>query len=121
MCTLDETWEENSEVVLMENSAIGEYAEKFKRHYREEFNEDQLIRIAKTENLGIKAKMEKGRFLGLGKNILKCEKYSYIVKTEDGKLLKKRHYDIKAVNENSLVEDETIRLRQGMLGSEPLF
>ncbi|KAF9762653.1 hypothetical protein NGRA_1867 [Nosema granulosis] len=105
----------------MENSAIGEYAGKFKKHYREEFNEGQLIRIAKRGNLGIKAKVEKGRFLGLGKNILKCEKYSYIVKTEDGKVLKKRHYDIKAVNENSLVEDETIRLKKGMLGSEPPF
>ncbi|KAF9747733.1 hypothetical protein NGRA_3512, partial [Nosema granulosis] len=71
-CTPDEAWLEESADIMIENDIIGEYATRFKKQYRETFIKGQLVRIARKDNLGTKAKSESGRFLGLGIVVLEC-------------------------------------------------
>jgi hypothetical protein len=49
------------------------------------------------ETLG---KMDKGKFIKLGKVMARCDNYSYIVRLRDGRIIKKRHYDLKRIREN---------------------
>ncbi|MGL4850595.1 MAG: reverse transcriptase domain-containing protein, partial [Clostridium sp.] len=113
-CTPREAWDMDSNTVAIENDAMGDYADKFKKRYREIFVENQAVRIAKRDNLGTLSKTDKGRFRDSGKIMFRCENDSYVVKRVDGKLLKKRHYDLKGMF--GVDKGETTRLEEGMLG-----
>lgn len=76
---------------MVENSAAGKYAERFRKRYREQFDVGVRVRIAKSENLVGKPKEAKGRFTGLGRIT------DSLVRKDDGKIVKKRHYDLKEV------------------------
>ncbi|KAF9761704.1 hypothetical protein NGRA_2447, partial [Nosema granulosis] len=99
-----------------ENSAEGNYAKSFVKRTREIFKVGQRVRIAKRENLGNSSKRDSGRFTREGVITDICGEDSYIVRTAEGKLIKKRHYDLKGI-----IKSETNRLREGMFGSEPLI
>ncbi len=115
-CTPLEAWESVSDIVLAENDTVGEYAKKFNKRHRETFKENQLVRVAKRDNLGGSNKSDRGRFKDLAKILYRCENDSYVVKTINGKILKKRHFDLKALVESSNYVGETNRLEEGMLG-----
>lgn len=61
----------------------------FKKGSREKFKEGQQVRVAKRKNLGNRVKSESGRFVYLGKILKACEGDSYIVRTENGRIIKK--------------------------------
>lgn len=88
---------DDSGKVIIENSPEGKYAKGFKKWYREKFFKDQIVRVAKSENLLGCAKYSKGRFLEVGKIISVCPGDSYIVRLNNGRLVKKRHYDLKGI------------------------
>jgi transposase InsO family protein len=90
-----EALQDESGVVNLENSKEGKYNKQFKRGKREKFKEGQQILIAKRENLGATAKTKRGRYLKKGVIIGTCTGDSYVVKDENGKINKKRHYDLK--------------------------
>jgi hypothetical protein len=116
-CTpLEAINERNMDVeVKWENSGDGDYAKKFIKRAREQFTVGQAVRIAKRENLGNDGKRDSGRFVRNGVILDICGNDSYLVKTEEGKIIKKRHYDLKGT-----MECKTNRLEEGMLGLEPL-
>ena len=119
-CTPAEAWGENKEKARIENSKEGSYNKQFKKGYREEFTEQQKVRIAKRENLKNRTKQDKGRFLMKGEVLAKCKGDSYIIRNvETGKISKKRHYDLKGEISNKL-SNETTRLEGGMLVS-PIY
>ncbi|KAF9761455.1 hypothetical protein NGRA_2637 [Nosema granulosis] len=89
-CRPLEAWETGSNTVVVENDINGEHADKFKKIYRDKFTENQVIRIAKRDNLEIDAKTDRGRFKDLDKVMYKCENDLYVVRTKDGRLLKTR-------------------------------
>ena len=82
---------------MLENSPQGKYARRLRRWYREKFKKSQIVRVAKRENLTGCSKYSKGRFLGMGKVIELCLGDSYIVRLENGRFVKKRHYDLKGI------------------------
>lgn len=96
-CTPIEATMDDSGKVIIENSPEGKYAKGFKKWYREKFFKDQIVRVAKSENLLGCAKYSKGRFLEVGKIISVCPGDSYIVRLNNGRLVKKRHYDLKGI------------------------
>nr|AHW68394.1 hypothetical protein NP_09H07 [Nosema pernyi] len=96
-CTPIEAAEDKSGTVMIENSPDGTYARNFKGWYREKFIRGQEVRVAKRENLKDTAKNCKGRFLDMGKVLEVCPGDSYIIRLENGKILKKRHYDLKGI------------------------
>jgi hypothetical protein len=55
------------------------------------------VKIAKNENLKDKTKELKGGFIETGKFLYKCRGDSYLVKKADGRIVKKRHYDLKRI------------------------
>jgi hypothetical protein len=63
--------------------------------YREKFKEGQAVRIAKRDNIKEEAKNKKGRFIEKGEVIVSCGGDSYLIRKRDGKMMKKRHYDLK--------------------------
>lgn len=74
-----------------------------------------MVRIARRENLGTRGKMDKGRFIKFGKVMARCDNDSYIVRLRDGRMVKKRHYDLKGVGVNGeVLSGETTRLEGGM-------
>lgn len=77
------------------NSKYSYYATRFKKGYRETFVKGQKVLIAKNENIQGVTKNVKGRFLDSGVIIEVCVKDSYLVKNSDGRIVKKRHYDLK--------------------------
>lgn len=58
--------------------------------------------VSKKENINQDVKEKFGRFLEKGTIIGIFENDSYLVRKEDGKISKKRHYDLKGI-----CEDET--------------
>lgn len=62
------------------------------------------VRISKSENLVNKPKEFKGRYMVTGVVIQKCGEDSYIIRKEDGKVVKKIHYDLKLIRAS---EDDT--------------
>ncbi|KAI5171988.1 hypothetical protein PAEPH01_1712, partial [Pancytospora epiphaga] len=64
---------------------------------RDNFEAGERVRIAKRENLVGKPKEFKGRFLEKGKVLYKCGNDLYLVRKDDGKMVKKRHYDLKGI------------------------
>lgn len=95
-CTPEEAWN-NQEKAMIQNSRQGEYSKRFMQKEPEKFIEGQQVRVAKRENLGKMAKSEKGRFLGMGEIVKEAGENSYIVRDSEGKLKKKRYYDLKAI------------------------
>ncbi|KAF9761145.1 hypothetical protein NGRA_2827 [Nosema granulosis] len=109
-----EAWKEQSAEVNIENDENGEYASIFKRRFREEFAVDQVVIIARRENLGTQGKTDKGRFIGVGRIVARCENDSYLVRSSEGKMVKKRHYDLKELRKNvDFFKEETNRLEGG--------
>ena len=96
-CTPREAVEEENtrEETRWMNSEQGEYAKTFKKRAREKFDTGQEVMVAKRENLGNTLKSDSGRFLRQGIILEKCEGDSYILRLDDGKIIKKRHYDLK--------------------------
>jgi hypothetical protein len=93
-----EAWLDESGIANIENSREGRYWKQFKKQKREEFKIGQQVLVAKRENLGVKAKAEKGKFLKKGVVVGICGGDSYLIRGEDGKISKKRHYDLKGHN-----------------------
>ncbi|WUR03408.1 integrase RTL1 [Vairimorpha necatrix] len=78
-CTPFEAVKDNTGNVMLRNGPEGDYSSRFKKRYRDKFVEGQRVRVAKSENL---------------KGIV-CPGNSYVVKLMNGRLVKKRHYDLK--------------------------
>ncbi|WUR02698.1 integrase catalytic domain-containing protein [Vairimorpha necatrix] len=108
-----EAWRDQTAEVIIENDENGKYAGRFKRRHRETFTVGQEVRIARRENLGTRAKTDKGRFTGRGRIVAISENDSYIVRLLDGKIVKKRHYDLKEIRKSCLEDGETTRLEGG--------
>lgn len=107
-CTPEEAveGEDTREELRWNNLEQGEYSKVFNTRTREKFMEGQPVRIAKRENLGNCTKNESGRFVYTGMILGKCQGDSYIVKIKDGRIIKKRHYDLKAMyNETNRLEE----------------
>jgi hypothetical protein len=85
---------------MIENGPEGVYAKRFIARKREKVFRGQSVRVAKKENLKGCDKHDKGRFLENGKVIEICGGDSYIVRLENGRFVKKRHYDLKGLLEN---------------------
>ncbi|KAF9762178.1 hypothetical protein NGRA_2185 [Nosema granulosis] len=83
--------------VMIENGPEGGYSKRFIARKREKFIKNQIIRVAKSENLGSQGKYMKGRFLAHGKILEVCQNDSYIVRLKEGRVVKKRHYDLKSI------------------------
>lgn len=96
-CTPMEACADTTGKITRANSPEGKYAGKFKVRPREKFEVGERVRIAKSDNLGGKSKEYKGRFLIKGEILDKCGGDSYLVRKEDGKIVKKRHYDLKMI------------------------
>lgn len=96
-CTPLEASLDNTGLVMEENSPEGNYASRFKRWHREKFIRHQKVRVSKKENLIGCDKYIKGRFLDLGVIKEVCPNDSYIVRLENGRYVKKRHYDLKGI------------------------
>ena len=112
-CTPIEATNDTTGMVMMENSPMGNYAGRFKKWYREKFERNQVVRVSKRENLLGCSKYVKGRFLEVGRIIEICPGDSYIVKLNNRRLVKKRHYDLKGMGECKSFEGETNRLGGG--------
>lgn len=96
-CTPIEAMVNETGNVRIENSPEGKYAKRFKKRWRWRFDIEQKVRIATRENIRNDAKEAKGRFIMSGAIMEVCEGDSYVVKLDDesGRLVKKRHYDLK--------------------------
>ena len=88
---------DKSGIARQENGPDGNYKKQFKKSYREQFNVGQEVRVAQRENLGNQSKELKGRFVGKAIVTDVCGGDSYLIKKDDGRIVKKRHYDLKAV------------------------
>lgn len=93
--TPEEAWNDNSGIARIENNIDGKYNKKFKKYHREKFKIGEQVLVAKNENLGVRGKNEKGRFLGRGVIDTVLPGDSYLVKIEKDRIVKKRHFDLK--------------------------
>ncbi|KAF9754348.1 hypothetical protein NGRA_3368, partial [Nosema granulosis] len=96
-CTPIEARQDETGEDMIENGLEGIYQKQFIRRKRETFDVGQRVRIAKKENLKGCDKYEKGRFLEMGQVQDRCKGDSYIVRLDNGRMVKKRHYDLKGV------------------------
>lgn len=87
--------------LIVRNSKFSDYAKRFKKGFRDKFSLNEKVRIKKNENLGADCKGIKSRYIIGGKIFEVLENDSYLVKTDEGKIIKKRHYDIKRVYEET--------------------
>lgn len=94
-CTPLEAWTKDNEKVMIENSEGGKYVNKFRSGYREKFEVNSQVRIAQKEN--INEKVMRGRFVKTGTIVEVLENDSYLVRTAEGRISKKRHCDLKAI------------------------
>lgn len=99
-CTPWEAWNMEDEELVLKNDRESSYAQRFVKRKREVMEVGDEVRIAQSSNLKGLTKEAKGRFTGRGKIVEICKGDSYLVKTESGKLKKKRHYDLKRIGEN---------------------
>lgn len=95
-CTPLEAEKDNSGKTMINNGPEGKYSKRFKKWYREKFVRNQRVKVAKSENLNGCSKYSKGRFLEEGVIEFVCPEDSYVVKLTNGRLIKKRHYDLKS-------------------------
>lgn len=96
-CTPIEAVENNTGLVMIKNSPEVDYASRFKKGYREKITKRQKVRVTKNENLSGCSKYSKGMFLDLGEIVEVGLKDSYVVKLQNGRYVKKRHYDLKGI------------------------
>jgi hypothetical protein len=96
-CTPFEASRDETGHVMIENGPEGFYSRRFVARKREKFYKGQRVRVAKKENLSGCSKYEKGRFLGYGVIKEVCGGDSYLVSLENGRIVKKRHYDLKGL------------------------
>ncbi|KAF9756190.1 Transposon Tf2-9 polyprotein, partial [Nosema granulosis] len=96
-CTPIEALQDETGHVRIENGPEGVYSKRFIARKREKFHKGQIVRVAKKENLSGCSKYEKGRFLDQGKVLEVCDGDSYLIKLENNKIVKKRHYDLKGL------------------------
>ena len=91
-----EAYEGKAETAKRENGSDWRYQERFRKRHREEFAVGEEVRVARRENLGIETKGLKGRFVrkGVVKEVRDGD--SYLVEKDDGRIVKKRDYDMKA-------------------------
>lgn len=94
-CTPIEAVQDETGKVMLENGREGNYAKLFVARKREKFYKNQVVRVTKKENLGNQTKYKKGRFTDMGMILEICPGDSYIVRLENGRIVKKRHYDLK--------------------------
>ena len=94
-CSPLEAIKDLNENALVGNSAVSRYGERFRRMTRDKFAKGQIVRIAAHENLGTDTKRTKGRFIeqGVVEDVLSND--SYLVRYSNGRLAKRRHYDLK--------------------------
>jgi hypothetical protein len=93
-CTPSEAWNDITGLARLENGPEGKYQKQFKRRWREQFKVRQQVKMAQRENLGTHQKDTKGRFVKSGVVVGKCGGDSYLVKDENGKLSKRRHFGL---------------------------
>jgi rubrerythrin len=96
-CTPREAVKDISGIARLENGPEGTYKKRFKQQKREKFRQGQQVKIAKLENLQGASKEYKGRFIENGVVIEECGNDTYLVKKVDGKIMKKRHSELKGV------------------------
>lgn len=112
-CTPSEAKDSDNETGLIEqNSKFSSYSTCFRKGFREKFKAGDIVRIAKHENIKGNQKSIKGRYLEQGEVIEVFGGDSYLIRKEDGKIIKRRHYDLKKDVQEA---DETNRLKEGML------
>jgi len=94
-CTPMEAIKDIKGNALAGNSAVSRYGERFRKMTRDRFEKGQKVRIAAHENLGTDTKRTKGRFIeqGVVEDVLLND--SYLVRYSNGRLAKRRHYDLK--------------------------
>lgn len=86
---------QNEVGLMLINSKCGKYAERFKKYKREQFVVGQQVFVARRENIHGVTKDKEGRFLENGKVVGCFGRDSYLVKLDDGRMKKIRHYDLK--------------------------
>ena len=94
-CTPAEAWRDYTGIAMLENSENGRYCKRFAKKKRDSFEIGQKVLIAQHENIKTDIKSRKGRFKEIGTVLEKFEGDSYLVKYNDGKIKKKRHFDLK--------------------------
>ncbi|KAI5179860.1 hypothetical protein PAEPH01_2701, partial [Pancytospora epiphaga] len=91
----NEAKEDKTEKIQLMNSEDGKHADRFNKRKREKFTIGNKIRISEKENLKIKGKpydrLQKGGIV-----IEKCGNNSYLVKDENGRIVKRNHAHLKA-------------------------
>ena len=94
-CTPIEAIKDIKGNALAGNSAVSRYGERFRKMTRDKFEKSQKVRIAAHENLGTDTKRTKGRFIeqSVVEDVLLND--SYLVRYSNGRLAKRRHYDLK--------------------------
>lgn len=90
-----EAFADESGIASIENSKEGNYWKQFRKTRREKFRCGDQVLITQRENLGKASKSKKGRYTARGIVMEEFGKDSYLVRDENGKIRKKRHYDLK--------------------------
>ena len=103
-CTPIEAVKDKTGTVMIGNSPEGSYASRFKKWYREKFVKNQKIRVEKNENLKGCDKYSRGKFLDLEVIVEASLKDSYVVRLDNGRYVKKRHYDLKGLGKKKLLK-----------------
>lgn len=87
---------DNADLIL-QNSGVGTYGKMFKKTKKETFDKGQKVLISQTEIIKGVRKLSSGRFMDDGVILEKFADGSYLVRKNDGRLVKKRNYDLKGV------------------------
>ncbi|KAI5168335.1 hypothetical protein PAEPH01_0048 [Pancytospora epiphaga] len=88
-CTPVEACLDATGQVVIANSSEGRYAKRFRKGPRENFEAGKRVQIAKRESLVGKPKEFKRRFLEISKVLYKCGNDSYLVRKNNGEMIKK--------------------------------
>lgn len=96
-CTPKEALEGDKYEPIIENYKDGKYQRRFRAKTRKgiKIGVGDVVLITKLDNEP--AKNRRGRFLDKGKVIEKCGKCSFIVKKEDGRIVKRNQRDLKKI------------------------
>ncbi|KCZ76876.1 hypothetical protein H311_02118 [Anncaliia algerae PRA109] len=92
-----ETARHEFDKVLNMNFKYREYAKKFKMRSRKEYKVGDKVRISQRNNLKDRCKEEVGRFYEKGEVMERFKNDSYLVKKDNGKIVKKRYFNLKGV------------------------
>lgn len=97
-CTPNETQGKEIENANYEHIRGGKHARGLKILKREKFEAGQQVRCSQNENLDKLSKSTEGRFLEDGVVTADCGNDSYLIKKRSGKIIKKKHYDLKGLS-----------------------